>query len=132
MPQVVEALRSTQGMVYLAAQRLGVAPVTVYAYANRYSTIRDVIEEERGRMVDMGEVALKRAVLDGQGWAIAFLLKTLGKNRGYYERQEVINTGEPQTNVVELKWSDDIAEGRKIENDRPVAELTSGTDGSGS
>jgi hypothetical protein len=87
--QVVEALRKTDGMVYLAAEKLRVAPKTVYRYANRHPIIREVIEEERGRMLDDGERALKRAVLAGEGWAVCFLLKTLGKHRGYVDRQEI-------------------------------------------
>jgi hypothetical protein len=39
-------------------------------------------------MIDAGESALYRATLNGEAWAVQFLLKTLGKSRGYVERVE--------------------------------------------
>lgn len=76
-------------MVYLAAERLKVAPLTVYRYAQRHPQIKQAIEDERGKLLDFGESALYSAVVRGEGWAVCFLLKTLGKHRGYVERQEI-------------------------------------------
>jgi hypothetical protein len=101
--QVIDALRLTEGMVYHAAERLRIAPVTLYEYAKRHPSIRDVIEDERGKFVDTGELALKAAVLRGEGWAIAFLLKTLGKDRGYVDRQQldaVITTNSDSAPII--------------------------------
>jgi hypothetical protein len=89
LQQVVEALRMAQGMVYVAADRLGVQPKTIYNYAKRHATVREAIENARGRFLDTGEIALQQAVLRGEGWAVCFLLKTLGKHRGYVERHEL-------------------------------------------
>jgi hypothetical protein len=87
--QVIDALHRHKGMVYLAAENLQVAPLTVYRYAKRHPKIQQVIEDERGKFLDSGEDALYNAVKRGEGWAVCFLLKTLGKNRGYVERHEL-------------------------------------------
>jgi hypothetical protein len=47
------------------------------------------LDAEREEIVDYAEMGLRGAVLNKEAWAIAFSLKTLGKSRGYVERQEV-------------------------------------------
>ena len=42
-------------------------------------------------MVDMSEGALFKQIQEGNPAAIFFHLKTMGKKRGYVERQEVMN-----------------------------------------
>jgi hypothetical protein len=87
--EVVKALTRTKGMVYLAAKILQCNPQTVYNYAKRYVSVQQAIDNERGKFLDTTELALQDAIDDGQGWAIAFALKTLGKHRGYVEKQQV-------------------------------------------
>ena len=50
-------------------------------------------QECRGELVDYGELALRRAVVDGEPWAVGLVLKTLGRDRGYVERTENMVTG---------------------------------------
>ena len=38
--QIIEALRETKGMVYLAAKRLGCEAQTIYSYRDRYPAVR--------------------------------------------------------------------------------------------
>jgi hypothetical protein len=88
---VIAALRETKGMVYLAAKKLGCDHKTVSNYAKRHPTVQAAIDDERGHFVDTAELALERAVLSGEGWAVCFALKTLGKSRGYVERLQIEN-----------------------------------------
>jgi hypothetical protein len=44
-------------------------------------------------MVDLAELKLWQSIQNGEAWGIAFCLKTLGKDRGYVERQEVSGQG---------------------------------------
>jgi hypothetical protein len=91
--EMITALRDTQGMVYLAASRLGCDPKTIYNYAKRYPKVQQAIDDQRGQFVDTCELALKRAVMSGEGWAVCFALKTLGKDRGYVERHQLEHSG---------------------------------------
>jgi transposase-like protein len=87
--QIIKALKETNGMIYLAARRLGCTPQTIYNRANRTQVVKQAIEDSRGEIVDLAEQKLRLAILAGEPWAVALTLKTLGKQRGYVERQEV-------------------------------------------
>jgi len=91
--QVAEALDKHYGMVYLAAEALGCSHVTVYNYAKRYKSVQEAIDRNRGHVLDTAEVALYSAILAKEHWAVAFALKTIGKNRGYTEKTEQEITG---------------------------------------
>jgi hypothetical protein len=84
--QVVEALKATGGLSHLAADRLGCSARSIRRYAQRYDSVRECVEHERGKRLDVAEAALWRAVLAGEAWAVCFFLKTQGKERGYVER----------------------------------------------
>lgn len=86
---IVAALHASGGMVYIAAEKLGCHPDTIYARAAKEKPIADAIANARGKMLDIAESSLKRAVINGEAWAVCFALKTIGKNRGYTERIDV-------------------------------------------
>ena len=50
--------------------------------------MRQAIEEGRNQLLDLAEKRLFDLVNEGHPSAIIFTLKTLGKHRGYIERQE--------------------------------------------
>ena len=86
--QVIDAIQRAQTPTG-AARLLGCHPDTIRNYARRYATVKDALDAEREEIVDYAEMGLRGAVLNKEAWAIAFSLKTLGKSRGYVERQEV-------------------------------------------
>jgi len=86
--QVAVALKATMGKVYLAAKELGCSHQTVYNYLNNNPELKELVEAERGQMIDVAECALKRATIKGEAWAVCFTLKTIGKDRGYIERHQ--------------------------------------------
>ena len=96
-----------KGMVYLAAEALECSHVTIYNYAKRYTSVQEAIDRNRGHVVDTAELALYDAILRKEHWAIAFTLKTIGKNRGYTERQEV-TTPRDEPLEVELSATDEL------------------------
>jgi hypothetical protein len=91
--QVIAALNQANGLIFVAAGRLGCTSATVINYANRYPSIRDAIEEKKGRRLDVAEAKLDAAVLAGEAWAVQFLLRTQGRHRGYGESQQHEHTG---------------------------------------
>lgn len=98
--EILKALKSTNGMIYLAAKALGCEPSTIYRRMEKSKAVKDVVEDSRGELLDMAETSLKSAVLAKEGWAVCFALKTIGKHRGYVERQEF--TG-PDGGPIETK-----------------------------
>ena len=87
--QIIDALREKHGNLSAAARYLGCDRHTVSRYINTYSTVKAVADEERETLIDFAENQLFQQVKDGNITAIIFTLKTIGKSRGYVERQEV-------------------------------------------
>jgi hypothetical protein len=106
--QVALAITETRGLITYAAQRLGCDQQTVRNYIKRHQTVRDALEEARGQIVDLGELRLFQAVDAAEPWAVQFLLRTVGRDRGYGDRVEVtadvnVTTKEPQSLVVDYE-----------------------------
>jgi hypothetical protein len=105
--QIVEKLKEAKGNMTLAAKLLGCTRQMVWKRAKTIQKIQDAIDESREVAVDHAESALQRAVLEGDFRAIAFTLKTLGKDRGYVERMETEVSGR---GGVPIKTELDISE----------------------
>jgi hypothetical protein len=102
--KIIAALRETSGLVSLAAKRVPCSITTINARRKSIRAVQQVIDECRGELVDLGELALRKAVLNGEPWAVGLVLKTLGKGRGYVEKVET-----EQRIVVEWAYGDDPA-----------------------
>jgi hypothetical protein len=88
-----ESLHKTHGNMALVAQMLGCSREAIRVRVEKSEELQKILHEERNAVIDVAEGALQRAVLNGEGWAIAFTLKTIGKTRGYIERVEQEITG---------------------------------------
>lgn len=86
---MIEALTQTKGMLYLAAEALGCNHETITERAKKSPDVARCIKAHRGRFVDNSELKLMAAVEREEPWAVGMVLKTLGKERGYYEKTEV-------------------------------------------
>ena len=103
--RMLDAIKKNGGAVYLAARELGCAPNTIYNRMEKSPTLKRAVEDARGEVVDYAEQKLRLAILNGEPWAIAMALKTIGKHRGYVERQEV--TGAEGSHIVVRLVGDD-------------------------
>lgn len=65
--------------------------------------LREVKDDGRERLKDEAEYGLRKAVRDGEAWAICFVLKCLGKDRGYIERQQIEAKVEADVNVEPVR-----------------------------
>jgi hypothetical protein len=92
--RIIACLRETNGLVSLAAKRVPCSISTINARRKKVQAVEQVIQECRSELVDYGELALRKAVVNGEPWAVGLVLKTLGKDRGYVERQETVNKTE--------------------------------------
>ena len=101
--QMIEALREKHGNLSAAARFLGCSRNTISRYIDLYPTVKAVADEERETLIDFAENQLFKQVQDGNITAIIFTLKTIGKHRGYVERQEV--TGADGGAIV-VNWDD--------------------------
>ena len=95
--QVADALTETKGMMFIAAQRLGCTQETMRNYCKRYPSVQAAKDAQRGLMVDTAELKLWQSIQNGEAWGITLCLKTMGKDRGYVERQELTGEDGAQT-----------------------------------
>ena len=102
--QVCDAIRQGNGMVSVAARILSVDRTTVYRYINKYVSVKQALDDARAELLDMTESKLFEAVKGGNVPAIMFVMKTIGKDRGYVERSQLEMSGE--INHV-VNWDDD-------------------------
>jgi hypothetical protein len=99
--EIVEALRECKGLTYLASMRLGCTHSDLDNRVKGNEFLSSVCRTERGVIVDKAEAKLVEAMESGAKWAIELILKTLGKERGYVERQEVHNLSKVQLHIIE-------------------------------
>lgn len=87
--EVFSALTACTGNVAAAAVRLGCSRHGLNLFLERHPRLLQLCKDFRESMVDHAESQFNRAILNGAPWAVAMALKTIGKRRGYVERQEV-------------------------------------------
>ena len=87
--QIARVLRQTMGNMTATAQSLGCDRTTVYIRVKASPLLQTVCEEARESFIDLAESAMQKAVREGDVSATKYVLSTLGKNRGYCEKQEV-------------------------------------------
>lgn len=83
--RVINALVEAAGIKYIAAKALGCGTNTLDRYIKLYDDVREAYEELRNDRVERMERALFEQGEKGNVQAIMFLLRTLGKDRGYAE-----------------------------------------------
>jgi hypothetical protein len=87
LAQVLDAVEQGQTLSG-AARILGVPYDTMRRYAKRWPAVQEAILQQREHIVDAAERKLGDAVEAGEPWAVTLALKTLGRDRGYVERNE--------------------------------------------
>lgn len=92
--KVINALKDSFGNQSVIAQRCGVERATITQFLNKNLDIREMIEQEREKLIDVAEIKLNSKITEGSDRAIEFFLKTKGKKRGYVEKSEIdtVNT----------------------------------------
>jgi hypothetical protein len=104
------------GIVTYIAEELNVTPMTLYKYINASPTLQQALKDSRERQVDTGVSKLMQNVNAGKETSIIFLLKCLGKQRGYIDKEipdvQITNNNYKQINiVVQDKETQELLEG---------------------
>lgn len=112
-----KACEGTWGNITAIAANLGVQRWTVYRFIETNSEAKEILKEERDKIVDIAENKFKEAVERGERWAIRLALKTLGKDRGYVERHEIEPPVVPHIFIEEVKGNGVLKEINEKEDD---------------
>lgn len=87
---MLQALKSTLGIVSPALDKAGVGRATFYGWLDTDPVFKYACEEVNELSLDFTESKLMQSIQNGSDTAIMFHLKTKGKKRGYVERSEFV------------------------------------------
>lgn len=90
--RLLKALQKNMGLVTYAARAANVSPWFYYEQYKNNPEFKRAVDEIQDNRLDMAEAMLLRKIQEGNDTCLIFYLKTKGKNRGYIERVENINT----------------------------------------
>jgi transcriptional regulator of acetoin/glycerol metabolism len=92
---ISDAILKCDGNISAVARMLNTSRNTLHKRIKASAALSDALADARETMLDEAENSLMKAIRGGEGWAVCFALKTVGKGRGYIERQEVENRFNP-------------------------------------
>ncbi len=98
--EVIEALQQARGIKAVAARLLGCEWETVNNYCKRYPECQAVIDNRRTEICDYAENHVWNGIIKGDIELCKWALKTLGKDRGYVERQEQTGIGGQPIEII--------------------------------
>ena len=90
---VIKAIQAARGIKATAAASLNCSRQTITNYIDRYPAVKAAYQEALDTSLDLAESKLIACVERDEWPAIRFMLVTLGKGRGYVERQEISQLG---------------------------------------
>lgn len=127
---LVYAIRFTMGNYSHIARLLGRRRAKVYDAINTNSVIREIFAEVKETLLDDLESGVFRSALEGDGADRRFVLTTIGKNRGYSSRQEMVGKDDGPIRVADYdlsKLSDEELEKLESILEKSVPESEPGT-----
>ena len=86
--KVAAALVTFRGNLSAVARECGVQRASVQEFIGKNDRLKSILHDAREGVLDDAESALYSSVINREAWAVCFLLKTQGKQRGYVERTE--------------------------------------------
>lgn len=104
-----DAILDSGGIITTIANRIGVTRKAIYDWLVKNPEMKDYLEQETEKILDMAEISLFSQVKDKDLGATKYILSTKGKKRGYIERQELEhsgNIGVTKINIVMPDGSD--------------------------
>jgi transposase-like protein len=108
---IIEAIKDSGGIMSTIARRLGVTWHTADSWVKQYDETKQALQDERETILDLAESTLFRNIKDGNSQDAKWLLSTMGKNRGYSERQEItgVDGGPIDVNAIIRKAEEEFA-----------------------
>ena len=89
----LKGIAGSAGIRSVIAKRIGVSRKALWEYLKKNEWARIALESEEELISDIAETNLFKCIRNGDKWALAFYLKTKGRERGYVEKREVEHSG---------------------------------------
>lgn len=113
---IVSALRRTKGNIAAAAETIGCSRMTLWRRCQAEPKLQRIVDECRETVLDYVESALDKAAVAGDPWAVMFKMRTIGRKRGYVEKDPEL----PALEMVLAQLPSAIAEAIRRELAQPV------------
>lgn len=97
---LVTVLSGNGSNVQDACSSVGISRETFYKHKKEDKAFADRVDSLREIVLDNVETALYKTALEGNVTACIFILKTIGKDRGYIERHEFEHSGNKKKPIV--------------------------------
>ena len=105
--QLLQALTKSLGIVSTACASVGMSRTTYYKYYNDDEQFKSQVDDISDIAIDFAESQLFELIKGGNITAVIFYLKTMGKKRGYVEKQELdLGNNFPNNITVEFVSTD--------------------------
>ncbi len=116
----LKALKGTAGILSQIAKNMDVNRKSVWMYLSKHPELLPSIEQEREAILDTIEVSMiKKAVVEEDFKAQSFYLKTIGKHRGFTEKNETELTG-----TIDNKITFEIVSQIEAKNEKQIEKQT--------
>jgi hypothetical protein len=86
---VINALKAHGGLISPSAEALDCTRQGLYNFLKNHPKAQKALDDIRNEVLDYAEGSLYSAAKAGQSWAVCFLLKCLGKERGFSEKLDL-------------------------------------------
>ena len=103
---MIEALEKSLGVVTSACKSVGIGRTTHYLWLEKDPEYKRAVDDISNVALDFAESQLHQQIKGGNPTSTIFYLKTIGKKRGYVERQEISHEGLKTFQIEEVDEQD--------------------------
>ncbi|QDP51705.1 MAG: hypothetical protein Unbinned92contig1003_18 [Prokaryotic dsDNA virus sp.] len=104
---MLAALESSLGVVTTACKKTGIPRSTYYKWLKEDSDFADKVKDIENVSLDFAESKLFEQMQDNNTSATIFYLKTKGRKRGYWEKQQFDVTTDDEPIKININLTDD-------------------------
>ena len=104
---ILKALETSLGVVTFACKQVGVARSTFYKWCKEDEEFANKVKDLENVTLDFAESQLLSQIKDGNTSATIFYLKTKGRKRGYWEKQQFDHTSDDEPIQININLSNE-------------------------
>ena len=104
---ILSALESSLGVVTTACKKTGIPRSTFYKWLKEDSEFADKVKDIENVSLDFAESKLFEQMSENNTSATIFYLKTKGRKRGYWEKQQMDMTTDDEPIQINIKLTDE-------------------------
>lgn len=100
--EIKEAITNSAGIISTIAKRLNCEWHTCKKYIDSYDETRRALNDEIEKNIDKAESIILKALNSEDIQTAKWYLQTIGKQRGYSEKQEIEHSGEIKADIEHI------------------------------